>query len=288
MERIMEGTHMPEARLHDGSTIEIEVAGEGPTLLLPVNPRPVEGPQAEQMRKYGTDPALGQSLIKGLSDAFRVVVFDYEGQCLHTPKPETLTPANVVTDLLAVADAAGADRFAYYGYSWLAMIGLQLAIRTDRLSALIMGGFPPLNGPYAEMLRVTTATNEMASSASSTEKTTASPDESEWSSVSLSRDQTRQFVTLYQALQGFDDRAVQARITCPRLCFVGSADEIQYGKSWGDVHVSLAGPIVRGQAQLEDLDWDVRVLDGLDHIQAMQATQVVPILRSWLASKLGS
>ncbi len=277
---------MPEARLHDGSTIEIEVHGEGPTLLLPVNPRPVEGPQAEQMRKYGTDPALGQSLIKGLSDAFRVVVFDYEGHVLGTPKPETLTPANAVTDLLAVADAAGADRFAYYGYSWLAVIGLQLAIRTDRLSALIMGGFPPLGGPYVEMLRITTAANEMASAAQSSAQTSQAPDESEWSSVALSKDQTRQFVTLYQALQGFDDRAAQARITCPRLCFVGSADEIQYGKSWGDVQVSLAGPIVRGRAQLEDLGWDVQVLDGLDHTQAMQATQVVPILRSWLASKL--
>src|SRR5260370_5999829 len=162
MERIMEVIQMSEARLHDGSTIEIEVAGEGPTLLLPVNPRPVEGPQAEQMLKYGVDPALGQSLIKGLRDAFRVVVFDYEGQCLRTPKPDTLTPANIVTDLLSVADAVGADRFAYYGYSWLAMSGLQLAIRTDRLSALIMGGFPPLGGPYMEMLRLTTPTNEIA------------------------------------------------------------------------------------------------------------------------------
>src|SRR5258708_20367483 len=106
------------------------------------------------MRQYGTDPAMGQSLIKGLRDAFRVVAFAYEGQCLRRPKPETLTPANAASDLLAVADAVGAHRFAYYGYSWLALIGLQLAIRTDRLSALIMGGFPPLNGPYEEMLRV--------------------------------------------------------------------------------------------------------------------------------------
>lgn len=274
---------MPEATLHDGSTIEIEVHGARPTLLLPVNPQPVIGPQAEQMRQYGTDPALGQSLIKGLSDAFRVVAFDYEGQCLRTPKPDTLTPVNVASDLLAVADAAGVDRFAYYGYSWLALIGLQLAIRTDRLLALIMGGFPPLNGPYEEMLRVTTATYEMAIGA----RATPSADESEWSGV-LSRDQTRQFVTLYQALQGFDDRAAQAQITCPRLCFVGSADEIQYDQHWGNVFVSLAGPIVQGQVQLSDLGWDVRVLDGLDHIQAMQAKQVVPILRSWLASQLRS
>src|SRR5919109_842074 len=114
MKRMMEGTSMPEAILHDGNTIEIEVAGAGPTLLLPVNPEPVTGPQAEQMRKYGADPALGQSLIKGLSDAFRVVAFDYEGECLRRPKPETLTPANTASDLLSVANAAGADRFAYY------------------------------------------------------------------------------------------------------------------------------------------------------------------------------
>src|SRR3989440_5434045 len=281
---MMKGTHMPEATLHDGSNIGIEVHGSGPTLLLPVNPQPVIGPQAEQMRQYGTDPALGQSLIKGLSDAYRVVAFDYEGQCLRRPKPDTLTPANTANDLLAVADATGADRFAYYGYSWLAMIGLQLAIRTDRLWALIMGGFPPLNGPYEEMLLVTTAAYEMASGV----QTTAPKEESEWSGISLSSDQTRQFVTLYQALQGFDDRAAQAQITCPRLCFVGSADEIQYGKRWGNVSVSLASPIVQEQAQLSDLGWDVQVLDGLDHIQAMQAKQVVPILRSWLATTLGS
>jgi pimeloyl-ACP methyl ester carboxylesterase len=282
MKRMMEGTHMTDATLHDGSTIEIEIHGTGPTLLLPVNPQPVTGPLAEQMRQYGTDPALGQSLIKGLSDAFRVVAFDYEGQCLRIPKPETLTPANTASDLLAVADAAGAERFAYYGYSWLAMIGLQLAIRTNRLSALIMGGFPPLNGPYEEMLRVTTVAYEMASGA----RPMPSADESEWSGISLSRDQTRQFVTLYQALQGFDDRAAQARLTCPRLCFIGSKDEIQYTKSWGDVHVSLAGPVVRGQAHLSELGWDVQVLDGLDHIQAMQPKHVVPLLRSWLMSQL--
>ncbi len=154
---------MPQARLHDGSTIEIEVHGTGPALLLPVNPQPITGPQAEEMRKYGADPALGQSLINGLSVAFRVVAFDYEGECLRRPKPDTLTPVNTVSDLLAVADAAEVDQFVYYGYSWLAMIGLQLAMRTDRLSALVMGGWPPLNGPYAEMLRVTTVSYEMAS-----------------------------------------------------------------------------------------------------------------------------
>lgn len=275
---------MPEATLHDGSTIEIEVHGTGPTLLLPVNPQPLTGAQAEQIRQYGQDPALGQSLIEGLCDTFRVAAFDYEGLCFRTPKPDTLTPTNVVNDFLAVADAVEADLFAYYGYSWLAMLGLQLAIRTDRLSALIMGGFPPLNGPYEEMLRITTAAYRMAGAA----QTTQAADADEWSGISLSKAQTKQFMTLYQALQEFDDRAVQAQITCPRLCFVGSADEIQYGESWGNIYISLANPVVRSRAQLSDLGWDVRVLDGLDHMQAMQAKQVVPLMRSWLTPKVGS
>jgi pimeloyl-ACP methyl ester carboxylesterase len=288
---------MPEARLHDASTIAVEVHGRGPTVLLAVNPQPVEGPQAEEMRRWGADPALGRTLVDGLADAFQVVAFDYEGQVLQVPKPDTLTPANLTRDLLAVADAAGADRFAYYGYSWLALAGLQLAVRTDRLWALAMGGFPPLDGPYAQMLQVTTAAHEMAvaNRASPPAATTASqpsgeaPGEPDWSQVevSLSEAQTRQFVTLYQALQDFDDRAAQARLRCPRLCFVGSADEIAYDQRWGGVRVSFAGPVVDRRVELEALGWQVRVLEGLDHTQAMQATHVLPILRPWLTSSLG-
>jgi pimeloyl-ACP methyl ester carboxylesterase len=287
---------MPEARLHDGNTIAVERHGSGPAVLLPVNPQTVEGPQAEEMRRWGADPALGRSLIDGLSDAFQVVAFDYEGHLLQVPKPDTLTPANVVGDLLAVADAAGADRFAYYGYSWLAVAGLQLAIRTDRLTALAMGGYPPLEGPYAEMLQVTKATHEMAvANAASPPSTRPSGDgepagEPDWSQVevTLSEAQTGQFVTFYGALQGFDDRAAQAGLGCPRLCFVGSADEITYDQRWGGLHVSFADPVIRGRAELEALGWQVRVLESLDHTQAMQAAHVLPILRPWLGDSLGT
>jgi pimeloyl-ACP methyl ester carboxylesterase len=285
---------MPEARLHDASTIAVEVHGRGPTVLLPVNPQPVEGPQAEELRRWGADPALGRRLIDGLSDTFRVVAFDYEGHLLQVPRPDTLTPANLAGDLLAVADAAGVDRFGYYGYSWLALAGLQLAIRTDRVAALVMGGFPPLDGPYQQMLQVTAATHAMAvanqASPPSAQPSGEPADEPDWSQVqvSLSEAQTRQFVTLYQALQDFDDRAAQARLGCPRLCFVGSADEITYDERWGGVQVSLAGPVIGRRAELEALGWQVRVLEGLDHTQAMQAARVLPILRPWLISALGT
>ncbi|MEO8612314.1 MAG: alpha/beta hydrolase [Chloroflexota bacterium] len=272
-----------QAQLHDGSSIDIEIYGEGQTILLPVNPHPIEGEQAEQMRMYGADPALGQALIQGLSDTFRVVAFDYEGQAFNLPKALTLTPDNVAQDMLALADSAGAERFAYYGYSWLALVGMQLAVRTNRLSALIMGGFPPVNGPYAEMLKVTTAAFEMSGGNQTPE--TAND---EWSTAHLSKGQTQQFVTLYEALQSCDDQVAQAHMSCPRLCFVGSADRIEYAPHWGGVTVDLAAPIIAQRSTLAALGWDVRVLDGLDHMGAMQAAQVIPIIRPWLISKLVS
>jgi hypothetical protein len=114
-------------------------------------------------------------------------------------------------------------------------------------------------------------------------------DELDWSQaeVALTEPQARQFVTLYQALQGFDDVAAQPRITCPRLCFVGSADEITHDERWGGARVSIAGPVVNRRAELEALGWEMRVLDGLDHIKAMQAASVLPILRPWLVGVLG-
>jgi pimeloyl-ACP methyl ester carboxylesterase len=297
---------MPEARLHDGSTIEVQVHGEGPALLLPVNPRPVQGPRAEELRRWGNDPALGRLLVDGLKDAFRVVAFDYEGHVLQVPKPDTLTPDNLARDFLAVADVAGAERFAWYGYSWLAVGGLQLALRSDRVAALVMGGWPPIDGPYAEMLRVTIATHDMASAPSSARQgpvgdaataapasepaPASSPEELDWSTVevTLSEAQTRQFVTLYQALQDFHDRAAQARLACPRLCFAGSADDIDYGERWGGVRVHTAAPLLERRAELEAYGWEVRVLDGLDHTQAMQAAAVLPILRPFLTAALAT
>jgi pimeloyl-ACP methyl ester carboxylesterase len=297
---------MAQARLHDGSTIEVQVHGQGPALLLPVNPRPVEGPRAEELRRWGNDPALGRSLIDGLTDAFRVVAFDYEGHVLQVPKPATLTPDNLAMDFLAVADAVGAERFAWYGYSWLAVAGLQLALRTDRVAALVMGGWPPIDGPYAEMLRVTGAAHDMASAPSSARQgpvgdatpaepasgaaPPSSPEELDWSTVEvpLSEAQTRQFDTLYQALRSFDDRAAQARLSCPRLCFAGSADDIDYPERWGGVRVHTAGPLLERRAELEAYGWEVRVLDGLDHTQAMQAAAVLPILRPFLTTALAT
>ncbi|HSW91804.1 MAG TPA: hypothetical protein VLG09_04110 [Candidatus Saccharimonadales bacterium] len=277
------------ALLHDGATIDIEISGSGPALLLPVNPVALVDDEAEAKQKWGVDPALGRHLIDGLNDKFTVIAFDYEGFRMQRPAAETLTPDNIVKDFLAVADAAGAEKFAYYGYSWLALCALQLGIRTDRLWALIMGAYPPIDGPYKEMWAVTKATYDMALHPEKQDQPTTqkSDDGYDWDSteLSLSGEQTKQFFTLYNALQDFDDRAVQDRLTCPRLCFVGSNDKQEYNEKWGGVTVDMATPLIKEADALKKYGWDVSILDDLDHISAMQPTNALPVIKQWLVDK---
>lgn len=277
------------ATLHDSAKIDVEISGSGPAILLPVNPVSLTGEEAEAKQKWGVDPALGRHFIDGLSDKFTVIAFDYEGFRMQHPAAETLTPDNIVKDFLAVADAAGAEKFAYYGYSWLALCALQLGIRTDRLWALIMGAYPPIDGPYKEMWAVTKATYEMALHPEKQDwpTTQKSDDEYDWDSaeLSLSGEQTKQFFTLYNALQDFDDRAVQDKLTCPRLCFVGSNDKQEYSEKWGGVTVDMATPLIEKTDELKKYGWDVEVLDGLDHISAMQPTNALPVIKQWLVDK---
>ena len=264
--------------------MEVEVSGAGPAVMLLVDPRPVDAERADELRRWGVDPHLGRTLCDALRDRYRVVAVPYESEVLANPRPDTLTPDTIAADLLAAADAAGVERFAVYGYSFLAVAALQLALRTDRLTGLAMGGYPPVDGPYREMLAVTTATHELAVEAAKNPRQVPAQDTVDWDTVevTLTPAQTQQFVTLYRALQGFDDRAAVARLACPRMCFAGTADRIEYSPRWGGVVVDIADPVRRHEAWLRANGWSVALLDGLDHIQAMQPPNVLPVLGGWL------
>ncbi|WP_163165495.1 alpha/beta hydrolase [Arthrobacter sp. Alg241-R88] len=274
-----------EAVLHDGTVIPVSVHGDGPALLLPVRLAPHPPEEAETMRKWGGDPDLGRALVAGLSRSNRLIVADYEGHRMAQPAAKTLTPENLSADLLAIADAGGAGAFGYYGYSWLALAGLQLALRTDRLRALAMGGFPPRDGPYRSMLAVSRAAH--AASTQPPDPSAVAVEEAEpgdWDSVSVqaTEAQTRQFVTLYEGLEDFDDGAATLPPGLFRLAFAGSEDQIDYSPQWGGVRVSIGEPLARHRDALTAAGWDVQVLPGLDHLGAMHSSVVLPILTGWL------
>jgi pimeloyl-ACP methyl ester carboxylesterase len=272
-----------EASLSDGSRILVTVTGSGPAILLPVRTAPFDERTAATLRAWGGDPDLGPALVAALAPDFTVVAADYEGHRMATPARRGLTPDALAADLLALADAGGADRFAYYGYSWLALAGLQLAVRTDRLWALALGGYPPIDGPYAAMLAVTRAAHEKALAPAPPPPIEAvEPGDWDSAGVGAGPEVTRQFVTLYEHLQDFDDRKAALRLPIPRLAFAGAEDDIEYGEGWGDTVVRIAEPLARDRGELEAAGWTVQLLPGLDHLSAMQSAAVLPVLRPWL------
>lgn len=278
---------MATARLHDDAHLEVVTVGDGdgPAVLLPVSTTVTDGEAAEQMRAWGGDPNLGHTLATSLADAgMRVITADYADHLAEHPKPRTLNASTVATDLLAIADAAGADRFAYYGYSWLALAGLQLAIRTDRLTALAMGGFPPLGGPYGPMLTVTRAAHRMALAGRDRQPDPVEVQPGDWDAAEVTQtpDQTQQYVTLYEAIQNFDERAALDLLTIPRLAFAGANDNISYGPKWDDAYVGIADGLRENRVELIERGWTVELIADGDHMSAMQAGTVLPILTPWL------
>ncbi|MDJ0107806.1 alpha/beta hydrolase, partial [Rhodococcus erythropolis] len=65
---------------------------------------------------------------------------------------------------------------------------------------------------------------------------------------------------------------------------VGSQDVIEYGDRWGGVRVA---PADLDLDAARSAGWDIEVLDGLDHTQAMQPAHVLPILKPWLEKVVG-
>ena len=244
--------------------VHYEVHGQGQPLLigLPLMASHVEIFGAE------TEPVL-RGYLDRLTDRYRVLLVDYPsiGRSRDIA-PEALTADRVCADLLGVADAAGFDRFAYWGYSWSGAVGLQLAHRSDRLSALVVGGWPPLGAPCAEILEAT-------------RKKQANPEPSSLK-VLRSAAQYRQWETYYASMIDWDEAASVARIACPKLAlFGGDGDLVEAG-----VPVPIASTIRRRRAELEAQGWEVVEIAGHGHAVTMLPELVVPPVRRFLDANL--
>ena len=210
------------------------VQGSGPTLLV-----------------FDRAP---KGYFEALALKYRVVVIDYPPEDRSQAFIESFTADRVCADILAVADSVGADRFGWYGFSWGAGVGLQLAARTNRLIALVCGGWPPLGGQYRETLAVTEA--------------------------GAARGGDRHYLTYYRSVQAWAkrERDSVSKITCPRLVFAGAKDQfVAEGRS------IRIGPLVSAhREELERLGWRVRLVDGFGHELGGRPDIVIPILREFL------
>jgi pimeloyl-ACP methyl ester carboxylesterase len=120
---------MPEAT-NGGVRIHYEVEGDGPVVVLHTG----GGGDLRMWRLAGYRSGL---------EGFTRVLMDHRG---HGRSDRPAEPAEhgidrYVEDVLAVADASGTDRFAFFGYSGGATVGYRLATEHgDRVGALIALG----------------------------------------------------------------------------------------------------------------------------------------------------
>ncbi len=137
-----------------GTPIYFEVHGQprGPNVFL-ANPVLASGvaPYTELILENK------RGFIDRLGDRYRLLIADYPygaGRTGPAKSAEPMTVERVCGDYLALADAAGMKRFAAAGYSWGGNSVLQLATRSRRVTAVAVGGWPAIGGPYLEMLEL--------------------------------------------------------------------------------------------------------------------------------------
>ena len=226
-------------------TVGFRARGSGPFLFL--------GPPL-----VDESPVI-QGYLDGLTDSYTVITAEYRPVGFSGATPEAIsqsvvdsfTADRVSADILAVADAAGADRFAWYGYSFGGVMGLQLAARTDRLTALVCGGWPPLGAAYGEALEAAVTVEER-------------------------RDVPRLFSTYYRSIVGWPEREAVSKFRCPRMVFAGS-DDTSYS----------IGPLVaEHREELEEMGWTVELVKGHKHDLFTRADIVVPMIRQFLDPSL--
>ena len=199
---------------------------------------------------------------------YRLCLVDYPGiGCSADMAPEVLTPERVCADLQGVADHAGFGHFAFFGHSWSGSVGLQLLARTERLSALVVGGWPPLDPPHAALL------------AAARERALNVPSGS--LRVLRSADQYRQWITWNEALETWDGRSAPRR-KIPKLAIYGAdGDLIEEGRS-----VPIASLIRGSRPELETRGWEVVEVPGYGHEIALHPEVMGPPVHAFLDRSL--
>jgi pimeloyl-ACP methyl ester carboxylesterase len=212
--------------------VQYSVRGSGPPLLVPLCNVPV----------------LEMPYVDALSARLTVIGASprgYEGSS-RMRDDEPYTGEMLASDLLAVCDRLGFERFAVFGYSLTAAMGAWLASRSPRVEAVIAGGFP-LMGAYERVLAG--AEREAASLADDPRR-----------AAELDRDfDVRAVLSFYRMLATRPEGALVTDVPCPMFAFWGADDDVLWSfNAVPDLAESLTD---RGVA--------TRELMGRDHVGAI-------------------
>jgi len=230
----------------DGLDLHYEVTGSGPALLLP------------KFNYFRWDRYLDVGLLAG---RFTVVVASPRGFMTSSRLAADggYRVADLAGDLVAVMEAAGFGRFSVFGYSFTGAFAPWLAHLTDRVDAVVSGGFP-IAGDYSRQGADVQAWVEGARA-----------DPAAWSEVT-SRFDYRVAVGFYRELSQLPPDFLIEGLPCPLFAFWGEDDkEIAFG---GGAQLLAAGLDRRG---LKHASFPGRDHDGLlDHLN-----ETLPSVLAW-------
>jgi pimeloyl-ACP methyl ester carboxylesterase len=246
-----------------GTGIFYRVEGQGPSILITL---PIFASQAKILGPEAG--AVADAYLAGLTDRYRILLLDYPsiGRSADIA-PADLTADRVAADWLSVATAAGFKRFAIWGYSWGAAAAIQLAARTDRLTALVLGGWSPLHGPHPEALAA--ARSKLDNPDAGALRVLRTPA------------QYAQWVHYYESIAGFDEAAVLAQVaTLPCLLYFGADGDV----SENGLSIPIASRARKARPALEAMGWQVRELAGHGHGLAFEPATVLAVVRPFLDS----
>ena len=181
----------------DGADIAFRVTGSGPALLAPEC-------------NYTWDPGFEELMAR----RFTVIVASPRDFGASTRTGGPYDPAAWVSDLAAVADHVGFDRFLFFGYSFTGALGPWFARRLaarNTVTAVVSGGFPLL-GDYGITAR------EVDTQLGHLEQ-----DQDAWAKYS-ERFDLRAGAAFYRDLAGLAPDALVDDAPCPLYCFWGEQD----------------------------------------------------------------
>lgn len=232
--------------VRDGLELRYEVlGGSGPVLLLPqLN---FSWPAILDIHPFIERFTVLTASPRGFADSTR----------LDTDVPYRVS--DMADDLLAVVETIGFERFSVLGYSFSGAFAPWLAHLTNRVDAVVCGGFP-IVGDYSYLYADTLARSQAAQS-----------DAAAWEYLN-SRFDNRAALTFYRELSELPPDYIVTDLGCPLFAFWGELDE----------EIALGGGTKQLAAGLDRAGLQHASFPGYDHDGMLQhINEAIPTVLNW-------
>ncbi len=246
----------------DGVRIAYETVGSGPPVIL------LHG--GGQSRRNWIDAGYPARL----ADRFQVIAMDFRGNG-ESGRPRRVAdyaPERMCADVLAVADACGADRFDLVGYSLGGNVGRYLTRLTPRIARFVMIGVgfgPGASGAFKTRLEAMLAPFEPLLASGGDEASVAAlppAQQAQWRDPNMGP-----LVALFRALIDYPPLE-PADVPCPALWLVGGGNE-----------VGALAEVERLRDGLPATQVRLQIVGDLNHAQELEAVdQMLPPIRAFL------